>query len=221
MAHRRAPAREKRGYHHGALREALLEVAEELLEARGVEGFTLRECARRAGVSHGAPAHHFGDATGLLSELTATSFESLLGLMIQYRRESGRDPFGQFVATGLAYVDYALAHRARFQLMFRGARLDFGNERLALAAGRTYEQLEETLKALTPPRGRKALSLDERASLAWSIVHGVATLALENEKLAATPKDASGVHDAVRRMLEASRPVFAGPGRARRDSPKA
>ena len=58
--------REGDAYHHGDLREALLEAAESVLLEQGVEGLTLRECARRAGVSHGAPAHHFGDARGLV-----------------------------------------------------------------------------------------------------------------------------------------------------------
>ena len=121
-------------YHHGALRAALLEVAESVLLDHGLEGFTLRECARRAGVSHGAPAHHFGDARGLLTEFTAVSFEQLAALMQEYRDRAAPDGYSQFVATGLAYVDYALAHRARFQLMFRSDRLDHGNQRLQAAA---------------------------------------------------------------------------------------
>lgn len=73
-------------YHHGALREALLKAAEAVLLEHGVEGFTLRECARRAQVSHGAPAHHFGDVRGLLSEFTAVSFEQLDALMSEIGR---------------------------------------------------------------------------------------------------------------------------------------
>ena len=63
-----------RDYHHGDLRAALLRAAEVELSERGVEGFTLRGCARRAGVSHAAPAHHFGDADGLLTALAAEGF---------------------------------------------------------------------------------------------------------------------------------------------------
>lgn len=198
----------KRPYHHGALREALVEVAEELLAERGVEGFTLRECARRAGVSHGAPAHHFGDATGLLSELAATSFESLDALMTRYREKETGDAFAQFVATGLAYVDYALHHRARFQVMFRSDRLDFTNERLADAASRAYHQLEETVAALP---ASECLTLTERASLAWSMVHGFATLCLENERFAnAQGATHEEVLETLRRVLHASRRVFTG-----------
>lgn len=198
----------RKAYHHGDLRAELLDVAEELLIERGIERFTLRECARRAGVSHGAPAHHFGDAAGLLTELAATSFEALDDLMTSYRQRESSDAFDQFVATGLAYVDYALHHRARFQVMFRSDRLDFTNQRLGEAGGRTYRQLEETLAALPDT---KALSLTERASTAWSIVHGFAMLALENEKFSqAQGNDVEQVVETMRRMLHAARPVFSG-----------
>src|ERR1700729_4167601 len=61
-------------YHHGALRDALLEAAERVLEREGLSGLTLRAVAREAGVSHAAPTHHFGDLTGLVSELAAIGF---------------------------------------------------------------------------------------------------------------------------------------------------
>src|SRR5262245_25197161 len=99
-------------YHHPDLKAALLEAAASVLEDYGLVGFTLRECARRAGVSHGAPAHHFGDVRGLLSAFTAESFAQLEALTLEYRSKAPQDGFSQLVANGLAYVDYALAHRA-------------------------------------------------------------------------------------------------------------
>lgn len=200
--------KKKKTYHHGALRRALLDVAEDVLEERGVEQFTMRECARRAGVSHGAPAHHFNDVAGLLSELAAESFEALDALMTRYRQKS-KEAYDQFIATGLAYADYALAHRARFQLMFRSDRLDFENPRLAQASARTYGQLLETLAALPPPEREPPLTLDERAGLAWSIVHGFAVLMLENELFAETVgRSRKQAHDALLRMLLFSGSVF-------------
>jgi AcrR family transcriptional regulator len=76
MATRRTPSPADT-YHHGALREALVEAAEALIREQGLEAFTLRECARRAGVSHAAPAHHFGDARGLLTACAAAGMERL------------------------------------------------------------------------------------------------------------------------------------------------
>src|SRR5260370_38273616 len=67
----------KEGFHHGSLHEALVAAADAVLTERGVEGFTLREAARRAGVSPAAPAHHFGSATGLLTEVAIRGFEEL------------------------------------------------------------------------------------------------------------------------------------------------
>jgi AcrR family transcriptional regulator len=207
----RAERAPKRPYHHGALRNALLKVGEELVEEKGIEGFTLRECARRAGVSHAAPAHHFGDGKGLVTELAALGFEELDALMTRYRGKEPSDPYSQFVATGLAYVDYALRHRARFQLMFRSDRLDFGNPRLAGAGSRAYRRLSEALAALAPDLRPPALSLDERAALAWSMVHGFAALALENERFAKrVGRSRARARAMLRRILDSSRSVFEG-----------
>lgn len=201
----------RKSYHHGSLREALLEVGEGLIEEKGVEAFTLRECARRAGVSHSAPAYHFGDATGLLSELAAIGFEELDALMTRYRREDDPDPYAQFVATGRAYVDYALRHPARFQLMFRGEKLHLESERLSAAAERSFGQLMETLSALTPPRGDAGpvLHLGARAGLAWAIVHGVASLTLENRGFAECVGGREQVPASLAEMLVAVRGAFA------------
>jgi AcrR family transcriptional regulator len=200
----------RKSYHHGSLREALLHVGEALIEEKGVEAFTLRECARRAGVSHGAPAHHFGDATGLLSELAAIGFEELDALMTRYRHDGSPEPYAQFVATGRAYLDYALHHPARFQLMFRGEKLRLESERLGAAADRTFGQLMDTLSRL--PRhgggGEATLTVDEQAGLAWAIVHGVATLTLDNRGFVECVGGAEHVLAALGKMLGAARGAF-------------
>jgi AcrR family transcriptional regulator len=199
----------RKTYHHGSLRQALLEVGEGLIAERGVEAFTLRECARRAGVSHGAPAYHFGNASGLLSELATMGFEELDALMTRYRREVDQEPYAQFVATGRAYVDYARSHPARFQLMFRGEKLRLDSERLRAAADRTFNQLLETLSALPGDGGGGAeLSLDEQAAFAWSIVHGMASLSLENPGFLECVGGVDRVPAALVRMLTAARGAF-------------
>jgi AcrR family transcriptional regulator len=201
----------KKSYHHGSLRDALLEVGEALIEEKGVEAFTLRGCARRAGVSHGAPAYHFGDATGFLTELAAIGFEELDALMTRYREEDGPEPYTQFVATGRAYVDYALRHPARFRLMFRGEKLQLESERLSAAADRTFGQLMETLSALPQPESEadKPLDIGQRAGLAWAIVHGVASLTLDNPGFAECVGGKERVPAALVTMLIATRAAFA------------
>ena len=200
----------RKNYHHGSLREALLEVGETLIEEKGVEAFTLRECARRAGVSHGAPAYHFGDATGFLSELATLGFEELDALMTRYREEGDSDPYAEFIATGRAYVDYALGHPARFQLMFRGEKLHLESEKLRETADRTFGQLLETLSRL--PRlasdDGQELNMGEQAGLAWAIVHGVASLALDNRGFLECVGGADRVPTALVKMLLAAEGAF-------------
>jgi AcrR family transcriptional regulator len=199
---------EDKPYHHGSLRETLLEVGEALIEEKGVSAFTLRGCARRAGVSHSAPAHHFGDATGFLSELAAMGFEELDALMTRYRAEERPEPYAQFVATGRAYVDYALHHPARFQLMFRSERLRLDDERFREAADRTFGQLIETLSALPRSGTEGRLNLGEQAGLAWAIVHGVASLTLDNPGFAECVGGVENVPVVLPKMLYAAREAF-------------
>jgi AcrR family transcriptional regulator len=107
-----------RPYHHGDLRAALLRAAEEELTANGVEGFSLRAVAKRAGVSHAAPAHHFGDVRGLLTALCVEGFNRFLATQHAREAAAALDPRSQLVASGLGYVDFALANPALFRLMF-------------------------------------------------------------------------------------------------------
>jgi AcrR family transcriptional regulator len=209
-------------YHHGALRETLLAAAQDVLLEHGVEGFTLRECARRAGVSHGAPAHHFGDARGLLSEFAAIGFEQLEARMREYRARASPEPYAQFTATGLGYVDYALSHRARFQLMFRSDRLDFSSVRLQQAANGAYAQLETTLETVAKSAGGNASSIARRAALAWSMVHGFSSLAIDSRMFADNAGGSiPGMVESMRQLLLLTRTVFesaaepAGKGRVR------
>jgi AcrR family transcriptional regulator len=202
-------------YHHGDLARALLTAAAAMLEDSGVEGFTLRECARRAGVSHGAPAHHFGDVRGLLSELCAESFEQLDLHMHAFRDAAPADAFAQLVALGEAYVDYALRNRARFQLMFRSDRLDWTQPRLQVAGEMAYRQLTDCVAAVAVPaisRGQVpefAASLARKTALAWSIVHGLASLCIDNRLFGeAFGADPQRVLPTLRLMLTDCRPAF-------------
>src|SRR3954470_16517809 len=95
-------------YHHGALRDALLEAAERVLERDGLPGLTLRAVAREAGVSHAAPTHHFGDLTGLLSELAAIGYTRFNAAMIAANASGTLQQRG--MASAKAYVAYAQAH---------------------------------------------------------------------------------------------------------------
>src|SRR5450631_2002485 len=121
---RTRPSGDDGPYHHGALRDALLEAAERVLERDGLSGLTLRAVAREAGVSHAAPTHHFGDLTGLVSELAAIGFRRFNAAMVA--AVAGEHvPMEKALARARAYVGYAQANPGMYGLMFRTERLDY------------------------------------------------------------------------------------------------
>jgi AcrR family transcriptional regulator len=167
-------------YHHGSLRQALLAAAERILEKNGIQALTLRAAARAAGVSHAAPKNHFGDLSGLLSELAARGFERFAAMMLA---EVGRSdtPAQRMAAIGRGYVGFARAHPGMFLLMFRGERLDMKRPALrdaAQAAGRVLvdavaERRDENIE------GKMTTAQAAGIVAAWSLVHGFAMLLLD------------------------------------------
>ena len=142
---RSATSSPTRAYHHGDLREALIEASETLLAERGVEGFTLREVARRAGVSPAAPAHHFGDVRGLLTAVAIRAFEELTARLTAADLAAGADRRARLRAQGEAYVRFALARPGRFGLMFAVARLDGENLELQRQGDAAFAVLERAV----------------------------------------------------------------------------
>ncbi|HWZ40146.1 MAG TPA: TetR/AcrR family transcriptional regulator [Bradyrhizobium sp.] len=177
----RAPAEPEGGYHHGDLQEALIAASEEILADQGAEGFTLREAARRAGVSPAAPAHHFGNAPGLLTEVAIRGYDALGAALKQAAAKKGTD-HQKLHAQGLAYVDFALTYPGRFQMMFSNKRLVADDERLRKAIKAAYLEFEIVIDELamhTPGMTPKQAKI--AATVAWSTVHGFAKLALEGK----------------------------------------
>ena len=168
-------------YHHGDLRAALIRAADEILTEEGLEGFSLRAAARRAGVSVAAPAHHFGSAAGLLSEVAMLGFLDLA----EYLRvpTDTMSPAGRLRAQGLGYVRFALAQPGRFHLMFRRDLLDEQHPGLLEAGGRALDRLEGTVRARHQVAEGDALSDALRSEVlsAWSLVHGFAHLLLDGK----------------------------------------
>jgi AcrR family transcriptional regulator len=167
-------------YHHGALHDALLEAAERVLERDGLSGLTLRAVAREAGVSHAAPTHHFGDLTGLVSELAAIGFKQFNAAMAAASVSGDTD---QAVARAKAYVGYAQAHPGMYGLMFRTERLDMSRPSLHEAANIAFAELAGAVGAKRHEHiEAEALSLDQAAAIvrAWSLVHGFTMLLLDD-----------------------------------------
>ena len=180
---RRRPAGET-PYHHGDLHDALLAAAERVLERDGLPGLTLRAVAREAGVSHAAPTHHFGDLTGLLSELAAIGFRRFNEAMVAAGNTETL-PVMKALARAKAYVAYAQARPGMYGLMFRTERLDMTRPSLHEAATASFQGLATavTLGRNEKPSGAalESLSLDQAAAIAraWSLVHGFTTLLLD------------------------------------------
>jgi AcrR family transcriptional regulator len=169
-------------YHHGALHDALLEAAERVLERDGLAGLTLRAVAREAGVSHAAPTHHFGDLTGLVSELAAIGFRQFNAAM-QVADTAGPSPMEKAVARAKAYVAYAQAHPGMYGLMFRTERLDMTRPSLHEAATASFAGLAGAIGASRHEHiSEEALSLEQGAAIAraWSLVHGFTMLLLDD-----------------------------------------
>ncbi|MGL5012504.1 MAG: TetR/AcrR family transcriptional regulator, partial [Paracoccaceae bacterium] len=121
-------------YHHGDLRAALLAAAEAELADHGIEAFSLRQVAKRAGVSHAAPAHHFGDANGLLTALAAEGFRQFAAAQAAREAQADKAPRAQMIAAGLGYVDFAMARPALFRLMHASDRPAYDTPELGAVA---------------------------------------------------------------------------------------
>lgn len=173
----------RHGYHHGDLRRALLAAAEEELAHNGPEGFTLRGCAKRAGVSHAAPAHHFGDVTGLLSALATEGFERFLATMkTRLATADPNDPGARMVAMGLGYVEFARANPALFRLMFSSQKADYRDDRLQQAASASFDQLVLGVGAVIDADDPIATRGGRRQVAAtWAIVHGLSHLLMSHQ----------------------------------------
>ena len=168
----------KPGYHHGNLRQALLDAALGLVREQGAGAVSLREVARRAGVSHAAPAHHFGDKAGLLTALAVEGFVRFTEAQRAGAARGGDDPALRFSWLGWAYVMFAAENRAYFEVMFRPELLRRDDSALAEASLAAYQVLLETVSAAYGGN----LTQDElalRATTAWAGAHGLSTLWLD------------------------------------------
>ena len=199
-------------YHHGALREALLDAAQTILERDGIAALTLRAAAREAGVSHAAPNHHFGSLGGLVSELAARGFEQLRAQIV---RASGENSGGRGHVAALAagYIGFARSAPGLFRLMFRAEQLDWSRPALAQAGAAAFALLiplgpdgEPVAIPLTPAQLGTAMAQ-------WSMLHGMASLLIDGRLEAVAAELAPSVEgstlqaEILRHMPEGERVV--------------
>ena len=166
-------------YHHGELREALVAAGRALLEEKGLRGFTLRECARRASVSHAAPAHHFASIDDLLAEIATRGYGELSDAMTAEGGRSRSDPAGRLVGLSVGYMAFAAANPVLFQLMFSREGNNVETPALAEASRSAYRLQREAIEAVIPHASGEVK--DRMADFAWASVHGFITLVLEGQ----------------------------------------
>ncbi|MCB1753291.1 MAG: TetR/AcrR family transcriptional regulator [Gammaproteobacteria bacterium] len=165
-------------YHHGNLREALLEAGAKLIEEKGIADVSLRAVAKAAGVSHTAPYRHFNDKNAMLRGIAVTGFRLLGQRLGQAVELHPGDPGQQLTAAGVAYVELAIEHPRLHNLMFGGVLADDSvDDALEETSNHAFRGLADIIA-----RGQRAGvfregDTDELALTAWSVVHGFAMLA--------------------------------------------
>jgi AcrR family transcriptional regulator len=172
----------ERPYHHGDLRNALLQAGLEILDKEGSGAVTLRAIATRAGVSHAAPAHHFGNAKGLMTALATIAFDRLYASIQAAVDAAPKQTVEQVRAAGRGYLGFAMSNPGLFRLMFTCSLVDDADPELQRAGDRAYQQLLSIAAPTAAQRGGR--STDDVSAVAlqiWCTVHGFAHLLLEGQ----------------------------------------
>lgn len=171
---------QRKPYHHGDLRGALLQASLELLRDPASGAFTLREIARRAGVSHNAPYRHFRDKDDLLAAIAQEGFERLTAA-IQSAAGKGQTPFEQLQSAGIAYVEFAQAQPEHFSVMFSIDLKGHHHSSAQAAAEKCFGELVKLVAASRQAPSFKNVLPETAALVAWTQVHGIAVLALRGQ----------------------------------------
>lgn len=190
------------GYHHGDLKRALLDAALEMLDAEGADGIGLRELARKVGVSPAAPYRHFRSRQALLEAVATEGFRRFSAMMEAKEADLSEDE--QLPAMAEAYVRFALVQPALFRLMFSRQIDKQGNKALYNAAIDAYASLAKAAAREVPD------APSEGAVIAWSFVHGLAMLLLDEQILGVSPQNSDSlVRNLAQRFVAAMRAAVA------------
>lgn len=185
----------RRGYHHGNLREALVEAALALIAEKGPAGFSFAEAARAAGVSPAAPYRHFRDRDALLAEVARLGFERFADRLERAYETGGPSPLRAFEAVGAAYLDFARRERAWFVAMFQSGsdpapEVTEASERAFTVLRRACEGLARHL----PPERRPPIHM--MSYHVWAMSHGIAELFNDPERRRRAPIAAADLLEA-------------------------
>lgn len=167
-----------KAYHHGDLRRSLLDAALGLVASQGVQGFTLREAARAAEVSHNAPYRHFPSRTHLLIEL-AIEGQLLLRTALQTSVARTADLRDRIIRLGVAYMEFAVRHTAYFRVMFSSEVASHRTEPLTAAQAATFDFFEGELQSAEQAALLRRGAVSQHALVGWAALHGAAMLVLD------------------------------------------
>ena len=169
-------------YHHGDLRNALIQAGLELLTEGGAQELELRKVARRAGVSHAAPYRHFADKQALIAAINEEGFHLLAERIRSTLREVSDEPVEQLLGVALAYVRFAQENPWLMREMFSGITIERETfESLQTASKSVYRLYAEVIRS---GQEREKIVDGDPTALAgvlWSVLHGLATLIIENQ----------------------------------------
>lgn len=169
----------KRGYHHGNLRQALVEAALTLIAETGPQGFTLSEAAKAADVTPAAVYRHFGGRDDLLAEVARQGFD-IFAALLEYAYDEGRPtPMAAFEATGRAYLAFARKYPGHYQAMFEAGLQPGKHPDLAVVAAKARDTMDRAAEALLQalPAARRPPARMVAAHV-WAVSHGVVELFL-------------------------------------------
>ena len=197
----------QRAYHHGNLRDSLLAAALELIASQGPESFTLRQAARAAGVSPAAPYRHFSDKAELLVAVAAAGFRRLGNHLQAIEAGRQRTSVEQFRHMGEVYARFALENPAHYRLMY-GKEGPSRRDRPVLreAGNALFDQLVDVIESYQ--RSGDIIRADPRvqAYVAWSAVHGLASLLIEGQIMDDVDAEAL-IHQTTQTVLAGMRPL--------------
>ncbi len=179
-----------KAYHHGDLRQDLIDAAITLINEKGISDLSLRQLARQVGVSHNAPYRHFETKQALLMAVAEEGFTSLRKCLEQAKATSGDDSREQLCAIGLAYVQFALTHPAHYRVMFGNYRNDScESASLAEVAEQSFMVLVNIIQEGQETGVFQDSNTLNLARTAWSLVHGQAMLTLDHRFKMTTKED--------------------------------
>jgi len=192
----------RKSYHHGELPAALVEVAKQLIVERGAEGFTLREVARRVGVTHVAAYRHYADRRALLAAVAEHGFQQLRQRLDSARKKTPESLELRLRAILAAYLQFCWSEPALTHVMF-GPRLSRAGEfpRLEAAVESSLGIIAETIATHAPPQALRQRSARHLGIALWTFVHGFSTLSYDKAAYPTARQAARAFDDMLTPML--------------------